>query len=247
MRDLAEENPQPAIWRQRGARAALDKARSISCVPHPNLTHGHMKNWRVQENIQTILSNVKQMKCVSPSSRTLETCASTASASTSYRKPKHCRTAPKTRPCTSRTIATADACGNPSRVREPDRKPKQRERYANGHDLTRRHLVFQKRKRPQWYQHPHTPKLLWNYCERARGPNVAFPSNLKWHSLAKSSDVQQRDVPHGPKSVTALASLIHVGLVDVLQKLRPVCRSNQHPQLTPSCPSHQPWRAHAKN
>ena len=85
IRFLAEINPPLAVKRQRGARAVRDNARSISCVQHPSSTHGHMENWRVQENIQTIVSNVKQMKCVSPSSRTLATCASTASASTSYR------------------------------------------------------------------------------------------------------------------------------------------------------------------
>ena len=200
------------------------------------------------------------MKCVSPSSRTLATCASTASASTSkdyhrrlpWTNPWHGRTAPKTWPCTSRTIATADACGNPSRVREPDRKPKQRERCANGHDPNRRHLVVQKKMSTKTSgvhlpPHPHTPKLLWNCCDRTHGPNVAFPSNVKWHSLASSSDVQQRDVLHDLRKVTAVASPMHVGLVDVLQKLRPICRSDQHPERSPSCPSHHPWLAHAIN
>ena len=80
-----------------------------------------------------------------------------------------------------------------------------------------------RRKCPQWHPNPHTPKLQWNCCERARGPNVAFPSNLKWHSPASSSDMQQGDVLHGPRSVTAVASPILVGLVDVLQKVRPIC------------------------
>ena len=52
--------------------------------------------------------------------------------------------------------------------------------------------------------HPHTPKLLWNCCERTHGPSVAFPSNVKWHSPASSSDVQQPDVLHGPRKVTAV-------------------------------------------
>ena len=47
-RALAEVNPQLIVKRHRGARAALDKARSILCVQHPSLTHGHMKIWRLQ-------------------------------------------------------------------------------------------------------------------------------------------------------------------------------------------------------
>ena len=66
-----------------------------------------------------------------------------------------------------------------------------------------------RRKIPQWHPHLHTPKLLWDSCGRARGLNVAFPSNLKWHSPASRSDVQQRDVPHGPRSVTAIANPTH--------------------------------------
>ena len=48
IRVLAEINPQLTVKRHRGARAARDQARSISCVQHPSLTHGHMKHWLVQ-------------------------------------------------------------------------------------------------------------------------------------------------------------------------------------------------------
>ena len=95
--------------------------------------------------------------------------------------------------------------------------------------------------------HPHTPKLLWNCCERAHGTSVAFPGNVKWHSPASSSDVQQRDVLHGPSHCSCEPNTRLGWLVDVLQKLRPICRSDQHPQLTTSCPSDHPWLAHAIN
>ena len=39
IRVLAEVNQPLAVKRHRGARATLDKMRSISCVPHPSLTH----------------------------------------------------------------------------------------------------------------------------------------------------------------------------------------------------------------
>ena len=82
---------------------------------------------------------------------------------------------------------------------------------------TRKHLMLQQNMSTTASSvhlppHPDTPKLLWNCCERAHGPSVAFPANVQWHSPTSSSDVQQRDAPHGPKSVTAVASPIHVGL-----------------------------------
>ena len=43
IRALAEVNPQLTVKRHRGARAARDKTRSISCVQHPSSTRGHMK------------------------------------------------------------------------------------------------------------------------------------------------------------------------------------------------------------
>ena len=140
--------------------------------------------------------------------------------------------------CLWKPIASSKQQG--TKWRELDRKPKQR------------HLMLQQKMSTKTSgvhlpPHPHTPKLLWNCCERTHGPSVAFPSNVKWHSPASSSDVRQRDVLHGPRKVTAVASPTHIGLFDVLQKRRSICRSNQHPQLSPSCPSHHPWLAHAIN
>ena len=75
--------------------------------------------------------------------------------------------------------------------------------------------------------------------KRAHSPNVAFPSSEKWHSPASNSDVQQRDVLHGPRCALQLRAH-HTLVVHVLQKPRPICRSDRHPQLTPSLPLHHP-------
>ena len=85
-------------------------------------TWTHEKLARAREHPS---NHVERRTHVSPSSRRLATCASAASASTStdsHRRPPwtkswHCRTAPQTWSCTSRTTANAGACGSPSRVR----------------------------------------------------------------------------------------------------------------------------------
>ena len=85
-------------------------------------TWTHEKLARAREHPS---NRVERRTHVSPSSRRLATCASAASASTStdsHRRPPwtkswHCRTAPQTWSCTSRTTANAGACGSPSRVR----------------------------------------------------------------------------------------------------------------------------------
>ena len=147
IRFLAEINPPLAVKRQRGARAARDNARSMSCVQHPSSIHGHMENWRVQENIHTIMSNVKQMKCVSPSSRTLATCASTASASTPYRFSSDVSL--------DKAVALSNCSKDMAMYKppveihrefvSPTENTKQREHCATGHDPTRKHLVFLKK------------------------------------------------------------------------------------------------------
>ena len=242
---LANVNPQLSIWRQRGARALLVDA-----------------TWRddfgacKRQHFQTIMSNDEQMKYANPSSRRLATGASTASASTSTDSHVLIGGLGQSRSTVERLHRHGHAHAEQLRLLlllEVHREfvsltENPSEDRAKGDDPTRRHLMLQlkmsatasPRAPASTPAHPKSVEML---------PKSSRPlCRVPWRrQLAKpsSSDVQQRDVSHGSRTV--IASLIHVGLVDVLQKLGPECRGDQHPQLAPSCHSHHPWLAHAIN
>ena len=135
-----------------------------------------------RQKIKASISNDEQMKCVTPSSRRLATCASTASASTStdshrrppWTKPQYCRTAPQTWSCTSRTTATAGACGRRSQVCELGLKPSK----ENASHWQRPHLRFQQ-------------KIVHNDLQRAPASTPAHPKAAV-ELLRKSSRPQCR-------------------------------------------------------
>ena len=172
-----------------------------------------------RQKIKAIMSNDEQTKCVSPSSRRHETChlRATVAMISCPRWARACRNLrldgvgfnfhrfsseasldkAVALSCTTRTTATAGACGSPSRVRGLSQKPKQRERQPmattppEGTSSSSRN-VSTMASSVLLPPHPHTLKLLWNCCERAHGPSVAFPSNVKWHSPPRSKSLQLR-------------------------------------------------------
>ena len=128
----------------------------------------------------------------------------------------------------------------------PHRKPKQRERCANGHDPIRRHLVFQE-KMSTMASKPAYPKAAVELlrkssrpqCRVPKQPEVAQPcQQLRYAAGLRPPRSKECHCSCEPNTRWA-GRRAPEGSAQLLL--------SQHPQLTPSCPSHHFRRAHAIN